>query len=478
MKKEYSWTEDEYMRMKLGITRIPGVISLGRQIFQICLGIAGLFLLLRGIVYVIQVAQALTGEAEGFSALYFVNDLIRCLVFFGLAFLCFYELFLAQKRRVRKYLMNNRTAAAALRTVELDDGIIRLSEPEGSSEWYLNASVTVFWTEEFIYGTTKAKGDMRRILWALPRRIFTEEEIKIFRSRIDEYCAAETARTEQAAVRKADHIVLSMGLGLQLWAFSLNLVSLQALPGRFSFNFWIYSIFLTIPALAAFLYAAIRLYICKKEKPQRRFALINLILTSVAVILWIPIGGSAGFSYCWSAFLVLLSFFQIRVLWLLSADFEDHPRVFKRSLRIIALVFLALGLLAILFFVISLLIAGLTLRTFYENIPGPMTIGPEAKSWPDKFYDCAGHWIESNVAVCGGCLSLLIESAVSAFRERKALLRFGAVLGTGVLFFFCRWCRSPLEFAVWLSLLIVLLFLCLWNVLQTKEKKNSAPFVP
>ncbi|MBO4872759.1 MAG: hypothetical protein J5496_05045 [Lachnospiraceae bacterium] len=469
MTKDFVWTEEEFLRGQQTGRKIPGVVSPGFRVFQVILAGVGLYALFKAFLYGNELLQR---DAKGSLLLWLIYNgamLLLCLLHLFLALLCIYRVFFAENHKLRRYLKKNPTQVLAPRTVQLEKNIFRLSTAEGSTEFILSPSHTVCFSEEFIYGTADQEDGKKRLLWMIPRRIFSEEEEKSVRESLQEYCSVETVRISPAVIQKADHIILTVGVGLQILLFSLNLVSLQDLPGRWSFNYWIWSVILAIPCLLAYLYTAVRLYQSGKKTAYKRFATVNLAVTAAAALLFLPVGGSSELAYGWSAFLVILFGLQIRALWLTAAGSGTVPRTFKRSLTIIALVNLCIALLCLAIFLFSLPGAGLTLRTFCENIPDPMSTDPNAKGGSEAVYACAAHWVHGMIAACCTGMSLLIESAVSAFRDRKALPRLLMMIAAATMLFFCRWCRSPLEFILWTVTICGLFVLCLREIRNKKS---------
>ena len=471
MKKDYAWTEEEYIKMAMDTRMIPGGMPARTVIFSVILAILGIFWLNRGLLHGVEIVLSLFDD-QNVSSYWFLlygTDLVFCVLELGLTFFCFYSIFTWSKQNARRQFRQNPEEILGPHTVETEGNCIRFTYLKSRSEWILDSSVTVFVSEFFIYAATGVNGKMKALLWVFPKRVFEEGEEALFLEYIGQYCEVKTLRTGPGIVRKADHIVLTVGVGLQILLFSLNLVSLQEMPGRWSFNYWIWSVILAIPCLLAYLYAAVRLYQSGKETVYKRFATVNLVVTAAAALLFLPVGGSSEFAYFWSAFLGIVFGLQIRALWLTAAGSGTVPRTFKRSLSIIALVNLGIALLCLVIFLFSLPGAGLTLRTFCENIPDPMSTDPNAKDASDAVYACAAHWVHGMIAVCCTCMSLLIESVVLAFREKKALPRLVLIIAATALLFFCRWCKSPLEFILWTVTLCGLFALCLRDVIIKKK---------
>ena len=310
---------------------------------------------------------------------------------------------------------------------------------------------------------------MKELLWVFPKRVFEEGEEALFLERIGQYCEVKTLRTGPGIVRKADHIVLTAGVGLLIFILSMELVSVQELPGRWAFNYWGYAVILMMPCLPALLYAAIRLIRSSKGTWFKCFSVINLIVLAASVVLWLPFGQSSDAAYYWSAFLVIILGMQIGALWISAAGSGTVPRTFERSLTIIALAHLGWAMVFLVLCLLAMPGAGLTLQTFYENIPDPMSMDPYAKTASEAVYVCAVHWITGTIGAAGACFSLLCMGVVSAFHEKKALPRLLMMIAATALLFFCRWCRSPLEFILWTVTICGLFVLCLREIRNKKS---------
>ena len=462
------------MKMQLGIRKIPGVVSSGKKILSRVIALVGLFFLLRALLYGFRMLQSLFEDPQSFSfVLWFYSlGLIYCFVPLALAFLCFYKLFLAQRLKIRRAWKNNQSTAAAPRTAELKENVFSLSGLEGRSEWVLGPSNNVFRTEEFLYGTVQNEKGARQVLWAIPRRIFDEEEETAFIEQCRQYCRSENAgkmifeegqengreSTEASASSKAEIISQAIALCLQIFAFSFLLVALEDLPGRMAFNYWIYSVFICIFYLLIYLFTAIDCV--KKDREHKQFARTNLILVILMAVLFLPIGqvGDVVMACVWSGLLTVLFIFQLRVFWLMLKRYQKGTVVFHRVFRLAGLLFFGLALIHLARFAVYLKLANLTPDSFYETASTYL-----AYDWmmthkkPEGLLDCAEQWVFAVTAVCGGCLCFLVDGAVSVFQNRKNLPRLLLVIGGTALFVLCRRCLSTRELIFWCAALAALL---------------------
>ena len=492
MKKEYSWTEDEFIRMQLGIPKIPGVVPPERRILSRIIIVVGLFFLFRGLMYAIDAIRTVcTGEEFSFFLWFFALGFMYCFVPLGLAFLCFYKIFLARKFKIRRYLKNNRNAVAEPRTVKLIENVFSISTAESCSEWTLGPSSFVFRTEEFLYGTVQEEKGARQVVWAIPRRIFDEEDETQFIEQCRKYCRAENAgeivlkedqengqeSVEALASSKTEVISQAVALCLQIVAFSLLLVSVEKLPGRMAFNYWIYSVFICIIYLLIYLFTAIDCI--KKEKDHKLFVRANLILVILLALLFLPVGqvGDEVAAYIWSGLLAVLFVFQLRVFWLLLKRYQKGTVIFHRVFRLAGLAFFGLALIHLILFVIYLRKANLKLDSFYETASVYL-----AYDWmvthktPDKLFDCAAQWVYGVTAVCGACLCFLVDGVVSVFQNRRNLPWLFFMTGGTVLFVLSRRCLSAQAFALWTGTLCVLLSAegCGMMIWKHRDKANQA----
>ena len=297
----------------------------------------------------------------------------------------------------------------------------------------------------------------------------TEEE---FTKMQRQYCRSENAGkmifeegqgngpepAEASVLSRAAIISQAIALCLQILAFSFLLVSLEDLPGRMAFNYWIFSVMLCPFYLLIYLFTGIDWI--KKETTYKTFARVDLILIIIAALLFVPIGamGEEIAAYVWSGFLAVLFLFQLRVFWLMLKRCQKGTIIFHRVFRLAGLLFFGLALIHLIRFGIYLKKADLTPDSFYETAAAYL-----AYEWmmthiePEGLFDCAAQWVFAVTAVCGGCLCFLIDGAVSAFRKRDALPRLFLTVSGMALFVLCRRCLSTRELFIWCATLAALL---------------------
>ena len=463
MKKEYSWTKKELLEARWQARRLPGWprkkdswLLAGLALIGIiccCSGLIRLYLLIDGFVETL-LSEGLKKALENvflWNGTRVCACFLRLLVAAAAAYFCLFR----QKHKIRLRIRQNKACWLTPQTFELDEGLVKMCEGEYRTERPLNPSMTVYFSDSCIYCLQQKNGENDPIDWMLPRRIFDQEEERIFRVQLAEYCEVrkEIVKTRKQLSRW-DLTALFAAIALQLFSFALLLVALQELPGRISFNFWIYSVLLCPVFLLVYLIEAIRAFWGASGSAAGKT--VNLILIVLSIFLFLPYGQGADNAFGWAGMMGLILVFQLRRLWLVSRDCGRAEEGFHVSFLKAGWFFFALTLLMDGLLLLLLLIYGLSIREIHaslDQIRGlPVWQGNERLS--DEVFYCSAAWIQGTVFACAGAFCLLIEGGVSAMKQRKEAVRFLLLTAGVTALFFLRMCQNLIQFLVWVVLIV------------------------
>ena len=286
----------------------------------------------------------------------------------------------------------------------------------------------------------------------------TEEELK------------PTCRQGGFWLSRGDLTALSAAIALHLLSFALELVALQDLAGRTSFNYWIYSVALCPLFLLVYLVEAIRAFRAESGKAAEK--IFNLILIVLSVLLFIPYGAGADNAYAWAGIMGVVLVFQIRRLWLVSCDCGQAEDGFHLSFLKAGGGFLILALLMDCLFLLLLLIFRLRIREIhavFEQIHAQQFGEPLMTS---QLSSCAALWDSGTVFACAGALCLLIERGILVIKQQKGVLSFCLLILVLTALFFLRSCQNLALCFVWIVLLAGLLIGVI-RMLQTFRQEVS-----
>ena len=250
--------------------------------------------------------------------------------------------------------------------------------------------------------------------------------------------------------------LFSTAIALHLLFFALELLSLQDLPGRTSFNYWIYSVLLCPLFLLVYLVEAIRAF--RAESGKTTGKTLNLILIVLSVLLFIPYGCGADNAYGWAGIMGLVLVFQIRRLWLVSRDCGRGEDGFHLSFLKAGGGFLILALLMDCLFLLLLLIFGLSIREIHAVFDWIREQQFGEPLMTSQLSSCAALWNSGTVFACAGAFCLLIERGVFALKQQKGVLSFCLLILVLTALFFLRSCQNLALCFVWIILIAGLLF--------------------
>ena len=257
---------------------------------------------------------------------------------------------------------------------------------------------------------------------------------------------------------RGDLTALAAAIAVHLFSFALELVALQELPGRISFNYWIYSVFLCPFCLVVYLIEAIRAF--RAESGTKAGKILNLILVSLSLLVFIPYGAGYDNAYAWAGIMGLILILQLRRLWLVSRDCGLGEEGFHVSLLKAGMCFLIPALVMDILFLLLLLIFKLDIREIHIGLEEAHGLTFDSgTALKGDAYSCAAMWIRGTVFTCAGAFCLLIERAVSALKQRKAVLSFCLLVLVLTAFFFLRTCPNLILCFVWIVLIVGLLLM-------------------
>ncbi len=288
-------------------------------------------------------------------------------------------------------------------------------------------------------------------------------------TRTEELVEADHRKIDKMLSR-GDLTALSAAIALHLLSFALQLVALQDLPGRTSFNYWIYSAMLCPLYLLLYLIEAIRAFRAESSKTGEK--ILNLVLIVLSVLLFIPYGAGADYGYVWAGIMVVVVIFQIRRLWLVSRDCGRAEDGFHLSFLKAGGGFLILALLMDCLFLLLLLIFGLSIREIHAVFDRIREQEFGEPLMTSQLTSCARLWNAGTVFACACAFCLLLERGIFALKRQKGVSSFCLLIIILTALFFLRSCQNLVLCFVWIILLAGLL-LAVIRMLRTFRQEVS-----
>ena len=466
MRKKYIWTEEELVEANLQSRRLVGsprqkgiwLYSTAIAVLGLVCSYAGLlrlYLLINGFV------ETLSSEGikEALLVLFLWNgtETFLCLIQLSAAAFAVYFLFFRRKHQIKKRIQQNKKRLLAPQVLELDGDILRISAEDSGNAWALNRFMTVCFAGSYIYGLYQETEEKKTLSWMLPRRIFGDGEEAAFREGLARSCEIkDDLRKIDKMLSRGDLTALSAAISLHLLFFALELVALQDLPGRTSFNYWIYSVALCPLFLLVYLVEAIRSFRAESGKAAEK--ILNLILIVLSVLLFVPYGAGADYAYVWAGIMGVVLIFQIRRLWLVSRDCGRAEDGFHVSFLKAGGGFLILALLMDCLFLLLLLIFRLSIREIHAVLDQIREQEFGEPLMTSQLSSCAALWNSGTVFACAGALCLLIERGSFALKRQKGVLSFCLLILVLTALFFLRSCQNLVLCFAWIVLIVGLLF--------------------
>lgn len=465
MHKEFSWTEEELLEAGLQAKRLPVQQRKKRRWMAAAIAVLGLFCgcagLLKLYLLISDFLEILSSDGirAALLDLFLWSGANTFLVLLQLtaAAAAAYTLFFRDRHRIKKMIRQNKNRVLAPKTLDLNGNLLRIDSADTRFAWTLDRSMTVWFTRSYVYCLDQKEGGEKTVCWMIPRRIFGEGEEAAFREELAGSCEIkDDLRKIDKLLSRGDLTALSAAIAVHLFSFALELVALQELPGRIAFNYWIDSVFLCPFFLLVYLIEAIRSF--PAESGTKAGKTLNLILVALSLLVFIPFGAAYDNAYSWAGIMGLVLVFQLRRLWLVSRDCGRGEDGFHGSLLKAGGCFLIPALLMDVLFLLLLLIFKVSIREVHVGLEEAhgLTIGSGTALKGDA-YTCAAMWIRGTVFTCAGAFCLLIERAVSAWKQRKAVLSFCLLILVLTAFFFLRKCPNLALCFVWIALIAGLL---------------------
>ena len=475
MQKTFVLSKEEYVRMQQEIRQLPGGVGLGTVLYHIAVIVVGLYCFFRCSIYGIELVQDLWSARDFGSYWHYIDGatLFAFVLYLLLMLVCVYFLFFFGKRRILRSFDKYAGWIQSARTLTWENGLLQIMTPTGCQTWQMQASHTVFFTDNFIIGTCREGRKKRQALWCFPRRIFGQEEEDAFREKLTEYCDVrnEIIKTGKQ-LNRWDLTALFAAVVVQLFSFALQLVALQKLPGLISLGFWIYGFLLCPLFLLIYLIEAIRAF--RGESGRTVGKIVNLILIVLSLLLFIPYGGGSDYAWGWAGIMGVVLAFQLRRLWLVSRDCGRGKEGFHVSFLKVGRFFLILtlvmdGLLLLL------LVFRLSIREIHaslDQIRG-LTLRESEALLSDEVFYCASTWIQGTLFACASAFCLLIEAGAAAPKQKKEAVRFLLLTAGLTALFFLRMCQDLVQFLVWVALIVGMILMIRRTLFTLKEARED-----